>query len=243
MRVFYDGSFEGFLTLVYDVYYSKLKPTAIIKEEPKELLFDPLYYIITDTHKAHKVHQSLQRKFSAENYKRIFHLFLCDTQSFEMALLEYIMLGFKNQMHLNNITIPAIFTLQNLERELLRLVHKMYGFTRFQELDDTTLYAKIETKYNVLPFLGDHFKTRLGKTPFIIHDIKRSLAYTCFDFQCTIKHIASYDIPKLSTDEIAIQNQWKIFFKHVAIETRHNPKLQKQLVPLLYRVYMSEFQD
>jgi probable DNA metabolism protein len=243
MCVVYDGSLEGFLTLIYDVYYSKLSPTSILKVEPQELMYEPLHFIVTDTSKAHKVLESLVKKFSRQNYKKIFHIFLCDSISFEMALVEYIMLGFKDQMHLENITNASIFFLQNQERELLRLAHKMYGFTRFEELDDGTLYAKIETKYNVLPFLGEHFKRRLGNTPFIIHDIKRSLAYTYSKEEASIKNIASFDTPTLSSHELTIQMQWKTFFNHVAIETRRNEKLQKQLVPLLYRAYMREFQQ
>jgi probable DNA metabolism protein len=177
MKVFYDGSFEGFLTLVYDVYYEALAPSSIIKTEPKELLFEPLHFIFTDDTKAHKVLLALQNKFSKEHFQRIFHIFLCDNISFEMELLAFIVLGFKEQKALENITIPAVFKLQSMERELLRLTHKMYGFTRFEELEDGTLYAKIETKFNVLPFLGEHFSKRLGNHAFIIHDIKRSLAF------------------------------------------------------------------
>ncbi|WP_151944067.1 DUF4130 domain-containing protein, partial [Aliarcobacter butzleri] len=34
---------------------------------------------------------------------------------------------------------------------------------------------------------------------------------------------------------------WKSFFNAVTIKERLKPKLQRQLVPLLYRTYMSEF--
>lgn len=243
MKVLYDGSFEGFLTLVYEVYHDKLHPSSIIRTEPKELLFEPMHSVFTDTLKAQKVLIGLKNKFLPEYYKRIFHIFLCDSISFETELLEFITLGFKHQALLNNITIPALFKLQALENELFRLVHKMYGFIRFEELEDKTLYAKIETKYNVLPFLGEHFTLRLGNHPFIIHDLNRSLAYVKNETSSSIQTIASFETPLLSSDETTFKALWKTFFTHVSIENRKNKKLQQQLVPLLYRTYMSEFQQ
>lgn len=243
MKVLYDGSFEGFLTLVYEVYYDKLNPSSIIKVEPNELLFEPMHIVFTDTHKAHKVLVALHKKFLPEYYKRIFHIFLCDSISFEMELLEFIFLGFKNQSLLQNITIPALFKLESLEKELFRLAHKMYGFIRFEELEDKTFYAKSATKYNVLPFLGEHFTLRLGNNPFIIHDTKRSLVYIKTDESSSIQTLASYDAPVLSSSEKTFKALWKTFFTQVSVQNRKNEKLQKQLVPLLYRTYMCEFQQ
>ena len=241
MIVHYDGSFEGFLTLVYEVYYERLKPTTIIKKEPNSLIFEPLHTIFNDSLKATKVLQAIKKKFLPKYYQRIFHIFLCDSVDFEMDLLRFIIYGFRDQNTLENITLLPIFNLERLEKELLRLAHQMYGFTRFEELEDGSLYAKIETKFNILPFLGEHFYKRLGSSAFIIHDTKRSLAYIKDDKQASIHHIASFETPKHSQDESSVRALWKTFFKHTAIENRRNLKLQQSHVPLLYRTYMSEF--
>lgn len=241
MIVHYDGSFEGFLTLVYEVYYCHLKPTSITKQEPKVLLFEPIHYIFTDKSKATKVLQSIKKKFLPEYFQRLFYTFLCDSIAFEMDLLHFIVLGFRDQKSLENITIPAIFNLQCLMQTLFKVADKMYGFTRFEELSDGSLYAKVETKFNLLPLLGSHFSKRLGAYPFIIHDVKRSLAYIKNDTQTSIQNVASFETPKVSQNELDTLALWKTFFKHVSIENRRNTKLQKSHVPLLYRTYMSEF--
>ena len=241
MIVHYDGSFEGFLSLVYEVYYHRLKPTTLIKEEPKTLVFEPIHSIFTDHSKAQKVLQAIKNKFSPTYYQRIFYTFLCDRINFEMDLLHFIILGFHDQKSLENITIPAIFRLECLEKELLKMADRMYGFTRFEELKDGSLYAKVETKFNLLPLLGSHFSKRLGTHPFIIHDIKRSLAYIKNASQSSIQKVASFETPEVSDNEVVILALWKTFFKHVGIENRRNTKLQKSHVPLLYRTYMSEF--
>jgi probable DNA metabolism protein len=113
----------------------------------------------------------------------------------------------------------------------------MYGFVRFEELEDGVLYAKIEGKFNILPFLGKHFTKRLSGCNFIIHDTKRELAY----LNGKIHQVADFKIPTLSKDEAKFQKLWKIFFNKVAISERKNLKLQQNFVPLLYRKYMTEF--
>ena len=241
MILLYDGTFEGFLTLVYDVYYEKLHVTQIIKRLPTTLLFERFFEIFTDEVKTNKVLQALKKQFSHEQQRTIFHIMLCDTRDFEMALLSYIQIGFKNPHELKNITHHHLFYIHTLEKELLSLVHKMYGFTRFEELEDNSLYARVETKFNIIPFLGEHFKKRLGDIPFIIHDTKRSLAYIKHHNQCDIRSIASYEQPNYSSCEEHFKALWKTFFKAASVDERHNLKRQQHWVPLLYRTYMSEF--
>lgn len=243
MTILYDGSFEGFLTLVYEVYYQKIEPKDIYKKILPSLCFDEIYTVETDIDKAQKVFTSLKKRFSTSHLDTIYHVFLCDTQNFECDLLHFIQLGFKDVTHLSNITISSIFRILSLEKEYLRVAHKMYGFVRFEELDDKILYAKVETKFNILMLLGNHFSYRLGNHPFIIHDIDRSLAYVKDKKHADIREVATFDIPTRSDEEIHFKKLWKTFFHSVAIENRKNEKLQKQLVPLLYRVNMSEFQD
>ncbi len=241
MIVVYDGSFEGFLTLVYDVYHSKICPEQIIKEEPKTLLLDEYFCIDNDEEKFEKVYQSLTNHFSKENMQTIFNMFFCDTSSFEKELLEFIKLGFKNQKELDNINIPEIFKIKNLEKELLRNAHRMYGFMRFQELADGTLYGKLESKFNLLTFMGRHFFQRLSNQNFIIHDAERKLAIVKNTTQISVEQVAKFDTPVLSSDEKKFSDLWRQFFKSVAIEERRNLKLQQDLVPLIYRKYMNEF--
>ena len=38
MILVYDGTFEGFLTLVYEVYYKKIKTYKIYKTLPNEII-------------------------------------------------------------------------------------------------------------------------------------------------------------------------------------------------------------
>lgn len=243
MTLVYDGSYEGFLTLVYEVYYDKLHVSKILREKTEALLFEEVFEIQTDITKSQKVLNALKKKFSSKNYATITNIFLCDSKEFEKQLLDFIILGFKDERSLKNINFPSILFIQNLQKELFRVVHRMTGFVRFKEIEDGTLYAKVETKYNVLYFLGKHFLKRLGDCDFIIHDIQREFAFVKHKNEINIRHVAAFDEPEYSKDEEKFKNLWKTFFQSVAIEKRKNKKLQQQLVPLIYRTYMSEFEE
>ena len=241
MILIYDNSFEGFLTLVYKVYYEKLKPTRILNKKPNELFLDDYIFIDYDEELASKVLKALKTKFKKKYFQRILNIFMCDSKDFELDLLNYIIIGFKNQQQLENINNSSIFNILNLEKELFQHIHKMEGFLRFEELDDGTLYAKMQTKFNVAYFLGKHFFKRLNNQRYIIHDINRKIAFIKNDDFLGIQNIASFEEPNLSSNEEKFKKLWSQFFNSVSIESRKNNKCQMNQVPLLYRTYMSEF--
>ena len=217
MILIYDGSFEGFLTLVYEVYYQKLKPTAIIKKQPNSLVLEEILQITTNKQKAIKVLDAIEKKFHKKHFNNIINSFMCDNVEFELTLLHYIIIGFKNTKELYNINNPNVFFIDNLLVELFRHVHKMKGFTRFEELKDGTLYAKIETKFNVAYFLGKHFFKRLNNQDYIIHDINRKLAFIKNSEFIGIKEVLEFEQPTLSSDEQRIKSVNKTIF-HYFIE-------------------------
>jgi probable DNA metabolism protein len=241
MTLLYDGTFEGFLTIIYEVYYKKLKVKTILKSAPQTLFLDEIIKIITDEKKALKVLEALKSNFPKKNFELILNIFMCDTKKFELELLRYVILGFKDTKELSNINQKEVFYLQNLEKELFRHIHKMYGFVRFKELEDNTLYAKIDGKFNITYFLGKHFMKRLNNQNFIIHDTTRDLAFIKNENFQGIEKVSAYKEPKLSDNENKFSKLWFTFFKNTTIKTRENKKSQRNFIPLIYRTYMDEF--
>lgn len=241
MILVYDGTFEGFLSLVHEVYYKKYIPHAITRVMPHANLVDTIVEIHYDALQSQKVLQGLKKRFDKKHVDLIPHMFLCDREDFELDLLAYIQLGFKNKKELYNINHPSVFYLQNLQKELLRHYHKYSGFLRFEELEDGTLYAKVKSKFSLVYLLGCHFAKRLNNQNFIIHDVERALACVKAEGDIDIKEVSSYEAPQVSQNEEKFQKLWQTFFQVIAIETRENKALQRQLVPLVYRTYMNEF--
>jgi probable DNA metabolism protein len=241
MVVLYDGTFECYLNLVYEVYYKKLSPTEIIRELPQMLIMEEIYEISYKEDEALKVLEALKKKFTKPNFETILNTFMCESTAFELDLLHYIISGFKDQRELQNINNKHIFAIHYLQKELFHNYHKMSGFLRFEELEDGSLYAKIESRFNLVYLLGNFFSKRFNNQSYIIHDIPRKLAFIHTPEFKGVKSVAAFETPTLSANEEKFSELWRTFFASVAIETRKNPKLQRQLVPLIYRTYMSEF--
>ena len=64
MILLYDSTFEGFLSLIYEVYYKKLKPTNIYKTLPNEIIFDEVKTIETNEENYKKVLEAIKTKFT-----------------------------------------------------------------------------------------------------------------------------------------------------------------------------------
>lgn len=237
----YDGSFEGFLCVVAESYLRKSLPDQIDTEAPQPGLFDDPQWIDTSEVQARKLLKALRKKCSRETVQRIFHAFLCDDAPRERELLIYIRMGFKEPDLLREAAHPVVFAVEAYQKRVLRTLHQLNGFARFEQLDDGTLYARIDPPRNVLPLMGPHFRKRFRYERFIIHDLKRALALVYDTRTLHLHNVHDYDIPERSADEQKFQTLWKRFFDTVAVEARINPKLQRQWVPLQYRTFMTEF--
>ena len=75
MNVFiYDGSFDGFLTLIFEVFRLKIFPQAILTDgETPPLLSTKVFEISTDREKAGRVWAGLEKKLSRLALRQIMH--------------------------------------------------------------------------------------------------------------------------------------------------------------------------
>lgn len=237
----YDGSFEGFLSSVARSYTDRQIPRTLVPKYAPITLFDTPTLVETDVLSAEKLSNAMQRHFDHEIRQRIMQAFLCDDSAVERELLLYIRLGFKSKEHVKNLTHPVVYAVEQYQKRVLTTMHKMFAFTRFEVLEEGTLYARIEPPRNVLPLLGAHFVRRLGQERFIIHDLMRETALLHRDGTMELRRVHAFDTPTVSDDEEKFQRLWRTFFDKIAIESRYNPSLQRQFVPLKYRQWMTEF--
>lgn len=87
------------------------------------------------------------------------------------------------------------------------------------------------------------FRQRLyALSRFIIYDTQRGFIVIWDGISLKMQPVLNANEPKLHEDEKHYQRLWKTFFNSVAIESRKNPKQQRNYVPLLYRELMTEFQ-
>lgn len=240
----YDGSFEGLLTVIYEVYYNKDKPEVVFKKE--EYVHNFLHNVIeifSDENKWKKVYEAIKIKISGAVLRNIYLLHLSELKNIERLIIEYTKLAFKIgkdvDLHMYN---AMIFEVHKVIKKVEYEKHRVVGFVRFASIGESLFYSKIEPDHNILELIMPHFSQRFKEENFIIHDIKRKIGgiYSKEKGKWHIHTLYLEDIPQINNDEL-YNKLWKEYFTSVSIKERKNHRLQKRMMPKRYWKHMSEF--
>ena len=232
----YDGTFDGLLTIVFDSYLNKTLPQKIVSSNNYINNFlDNTFLIKTDYEKSKKIFDNIVINICKDALYNTYYAFLSNDKEKEINILKYLCNGFDIGSEINNkITISYVFKVINLRRKALSECHKLKGLLRFKEIYNNLCYSTIHPDNNILEPLGKHFINRMPKMQFIIHDKNRDLCFIYNSKEYRIIESTNIKIPSVSSDEIAYQELWKLFFNTISIRERTNLKCQMQFMPKKY---------
>lgn len=251
MYYFYDGSFVGFLTLVYDVFLSGNYDITILKEYENSL-FEGIK-IETNNEKAKKVYDRLIRAIGLEGFDKIYTCFLSEEKGIELHLLNYIRLSIKLEKEINKHFLPETKKVESLYKKVNHEAHKFKGLLRFRKLKDNTYLAIISPSHNIIPLIKEHFIDRYNDQNFVIYDEIRKYALMfdsvsktnrilpIEDFDERLKNYKNTEL--LHQEEVEYTSLWKGYFESINIKERENKKLQKQHIPMKYWDNLNEFKS
>lgn len=243
-----QNSTEGILCDVYEAFTSryghawqKLAVGPYVNGD----LFSDIYSVEVNTEKAGKVVKAIISKISEEAWYLVHMASEADSQEKGEIIYRFLILAFANGRRvLNAMSIPEVMGLHQLSRSVSRETQHLYGFLRFQELQNDILYARLVSKHHVGMFLAEHFQDRLPMENWVIHDVERDEVWIhrAGEDWLYIRHPDFRQDPQmmLSSSEYAFTEWWKTFTESVAILERRNPKLQMQMLPKRYWKYMPE---
>lgn len=251
----YDRTFEGLLTAVFDAYFRKTFPDALLSEgEPLPLFYDEVLTVVTDEEKAGRVWRGLQKKLSASALSCVAQSWLSELPEVGMILFRYICKAIDAPTSIEvNFGDPDVLELakiwKRVDWERLRLLQ----FVRFQKAADGTFFAAYEPQYNALPLVIEHFKDRFADQKWLIYDMKRRYGYyydlhtvseVTFDDERLESHLITGMLNEsfMDKDEKLFQQLWKTYFNSIAIKERLNPRKHKQDMPVRYWKYLTEKQ-
>ncbi|HBA61276.1 MAG TPA: hypothetical protein DCZ92_10765 [Elusimicrobia bacterium] len=237
----YDGSFDG---LICAVKAAAGDPAAEITRTspPQEGLFSRAVEVEASQQESSAFLRQLDSLSDVETPEKMKLCFLWNGPEKESLLLAYARMAFSRGKELNNMLAdPVVARVHKAAAAVLREAHRLKGFLRFSELQDRTLYAKMEPDHNVLPLIAGHFKRRMASSDWVIHDTARNLAALYFGGRLRVAELDKTQPPPFSDGEKEAVGLWRAFFNAVAIKERTNPRLQQGFVPLKYRSNMPEF--
>jgi len=247
--IIYDGTFEGLLTVVFEIYERKLQQVRLHKDEWRNgALFEEVLTIVTDQPKVRRVLNGLKERLSPDGLKRLYITHLAEMQDSDNTLLGYIRHVFDSEINIEeDYGNKYVLRLSELTKMIGRERHRMEAFIRFQKLSDGTFYAAIEPNFNVLPLLIKHFRDRYADQKWLIYDLKRKYGiYYDLDKVEYIEMEFSADVGnnKLPSiyfeDEQLYQHLWKNYFNSVNIPSRKNMKLHLRHIPKRYWKHLTE---
>lgn len=247
--VVFDGSFNGFLTTVFEVYDSKMVEPDIRRHAVSGSLFDDYREIATDDQKAARVLRKLDQILSKNAMMQLYKTFLCELVGIDNTLLRYVqyVIGSKHGVE-NNYGHADVLMVKQLSKKVDREKHRMEAFVRFQLTKDSLYYAIIQPDFNVLPLISSHFKNRYADQRWLIYDGRRKYAlyYNLEEVsEVTIDFIADTENSEdkntvYDESENLYQELWKHYFESVNIKARKNTKLHIQHMPKRYWKWLVE---
>jgi len=243
LAITFDGSYDGFLCVVYAYYYDGIAPLCIQPEdEYQQTLAEEEFFIATDFAKAKKVLQAVREKVSPEAENLLYYTSLAEGNERFMDMFRYTRLGFRVGSEVDNhMQQDFVMGVHKRARYVGREAHLLSGFCRFAETKQGVFYCEITPMNDVLPILAEHFADRMMNQAWIVHDKKRHRAAVYDGNEYLIGDVPQEVRVEYSDDEEKVQGLWRAFFSAVTIKERVNKVLHRSNMPLHFRRNMVEF--
>lgn len=249
-QIIYDGTFEGWLTAVFEIYELKLEDVVFAKSEvANTLLFSERYFVETDLQKAKRVLNGLKQRLSSEGFANIYKAFLSEIDKMDETLFQYVKYIFSSAINVeDDLSNSPVLEVRKAAYLTGRESHRMKAFVRFKLTKDNLYYAIVEPDCDVLPLIEKHFTNRYADQRWLIYDAKRKYGIyydlentTSVQLEFNANSNSSQFLVEISDDnEEFFQNLWRQFFKSVNIESRKNTKLHLQHMPKRYWKNLTE---
>ncbi|MCL2189591.1 MAG: TIGR03915 family putative DNA repair protein [Defluviitaleaceae bacterium] len=242
--IVFDGTFEGFLCVVYAFYYEGITPLSIQTADALQpSLMQEEFFIVTNNDNACKVEKAIRKKISHDAYYTVAYAFLSSADDRFMCMLHYIVYGFKMGHRVDDhLHHDFILRVHKCAREVGREAHLLKGFCRFAETAQGILYCAVTPIHHVLMPLAEHFADRMMEQSWVIHDKRHNKAVVYNGESCVFVDVTPNTVPPIyAENEAQIQELWTSYFNTAAITARKNPKLHRNMLPMRFRGDMVEF--
>ena len=237
---YYDGSFDGLLTVIFIAYKDrKNNELRIIVKTGQLLLGLDDINVITNFSKARRVEKAICDKLSQNFLNNIQTCFLSCDKNKDIVIVHPVYKALKQGKEILNSLDEHAFYVNKLVKQVLNERHRYLGVLRFKEVKDGTMFSTIEPKNNVLPILLSHFINRMKREKFAIYDKKRKIIAYYDTKKVEIFFVKSLEI-EWSDEEIEYSELWKTFHKSISIKERENKKLQQSNLPKYYWKHLIE---
>lgn len=248
-----EDSLEGIFSGVYEGWagrYGHASVELALGVEHELELFADYVQVPTDAERVRKVTNTVRRRMGEEVYEEIGKAALSCEPDRGTAIYGLIVRALSMERPgrvLEVLTDPAVMRVVSLAKNVWNESHHLFGFVRFEEVENQVLLSVIGPKNRVLPILAPHFQDRLPLENWAIYDRNReefALHPKGRDWVLVRGEQLDEKVRRgLSAQEEEFQRLWKGFCRSIMVEDRRNQELQTQMLPKRFQKYMTEFQE
>jgi len=244
-----DGTFEGLLTAIFEVYRIGQSPDDLQPSSKGQLtLFDSQDCIPTDLEKAERTWKGLGARLGVRKRRKLFEAYLSESPGQEMMILRYIEGYIPNRRSRSGQSaadpVTARLFIEKLAQKVRREAHRVKGFVRFQQYDEDGFLALINPRYDVLPLVRHHFEARFADQKWIIYDTGRNYGLSHDNHSTQAVRLDAEEIAAFSnapeSGEILTKTLWQRYYAAANIRQRKNPGLHARLLPRRFWRYLPE---
>lgn len=175
--IIYDGSFNGFLTVIFKAFEERLAIADIRRNtDIQKVFFTDTETVFTQMDKARRVWNGIQSK-NHTAIKTIYFAFLSEIKGVELLLYKYICALYGR---------PLMESLDHPETDLSKVYqyagmvarekHRIETAAEFKISKDDVYFATIAPHYDVLPLVSKYYRIKFPNKEFIVYDLKRKYA-------------------------------------------------------------------
>lgn len=237
MIYYYDGSFDGLFTVIFEKYHEIGKCEISVKTDQVNFLESE--EIETDLVKAERVIKSVKDNIGEDFFADCYKVFKTKFEDKEETIAVTIRgcLTYGN-MYLGSSKKGAV-AFRSYIKNFGHEWHAYKGLTRFREIQDNYLLAEIEPEHDILQHVTSHFLDRMPAEKFIIYDKNRKKASLCINGNYEEVEILEMEAVESAREEI-FREAWIGFYDAIGIEERKNHKLMISNMPKKYWKYLPE---
>lgn len=250
---FFDGSYEGVFSAVYDAYTTKRFPELLLKDgDIPPLMTTETQRVLTRADKAERVQSGLERRISPEGRDDLMRVWLAETPGCADLLFRYLRYIFDTpEGQPLEYMQKSAYAVRELARKVSAEAHSLEGFVRFQKTAQGVYFSAVSPRYNVVPLMLATFADRMADCEWILYDHGRAYGvhhspgkrFSEVSLDTALSSDGRLDASLLAEDEIAYQDLWRRYFHSAAVPERANPRLHARCLPRRFWKYLTEKQQ